>query len=132
MKVKIKITEDMERVLTLSELPAVESLRRNLSDIWDFKWEAMHIADLACGGRIDVLRFDLEVAKNNRIWNYYSGPDSDDPTYDLDVWIKVMAFDEIKGCYLIGCYLSDIWEVNGKNNEEIRSRMYIRHYALKE
>ena len=127
----IKITKDMERVLRLSDIPAVEALRKEMEAEPDLKWEVERIASLAAGVDIEVLRFDTKIAKNNRIWNFYSGTDTEHPTEDIDVWIDVYAYDPYYGFFDVGAYLSDIWSLTSNNAEEIKSHMYIRHFVEK-
>ena len=132
MKMEIKITKEMERVFTLSEVPAIESLRNSLKDEPEFDWEAKRIAEIASGSSIEVLRYELEMVKNNRVWNFYGSSNEEDvtfPTWNLDVWIHVLAYDELTGFYDIGAYLSDIWSLRSDNEDEVKSHMYIRKFV---
>ena len=126
---KIVITETMKRVLTVAEMPAAKALQKQFKSE-TFQWEAEHAALIASQLKTNnVLKIEAEIAKNQRIHNYY-GNESEE-SGDLDVWLHILAYDKYFGFYDIGAYLSDIWSANGDNSEEIRSHMYIQEFLPK-
>ena len=124
---KIKITDAMKDVLTLNDMQAVKVVRNY--DGWkeqkDLDWEARMAALVASDSKTaSVLKYDVEIAKNERIWDYYG-----DGSRDIDIWLTVYAYDITYGFYRIGAYLSDIWSVGADNRDEIKQHMYILHYT---
>ena len=74
------------------------------------------------------MKIEAEIAKNQRIHNYYG---NNEDSGDLDIWLRILAYDKYFGFYDIGAYLSDIWSADGKNSEEIRSHMFILEFLPK-
>ena len=125
---KITITETMRKVLTIAEMPAVKALQKQFKSE-DFEWEAAHAALIASRNNVsNVLKIEAEIAKNQRIHNYYG---NNEDSGDLDIWLRILAYDKYFGFYDIGAYLSDIWSADGKNSEEIRSHMFILEFLPK-
>lgn len=126
---KIIITEAMRKILTIAEIPAVKALQKQFKSE-DFEWEAAHAALIASRNNVsNVLKIEAEIAKNQRIHNYY-GNESEE-SGDLDIWLRILAYDTFYGFYDIGAYLSDIWSADGKNSEEIRNHMFILEFLRK-
>ena len=42
--------------------------------------------------------------------------------------IEAQGLVEFSGFYIVGFYLSDIWNLGADNREEVKSRMYIREF----
>lgn len=125
---KIKITEDMKRVITLSEENAVKLVQNSMKEQKNFQWEAERALDIASNNTIhEILKVDAEIAKNRRVWDFYN-----EGTERIDIWVTAYGFDYFAGFYSVGFYLSDIWQLGSENAEEIKERMYIRKYTQKE
>ena len=121
---KIKITAEMKKAITLAQLPAVKEVQLSMKEQENFKFEAESAACLAVGHSIPVIKVEAEIAKNCRIWEYYTSASE-----DIDVRLTIWAFDPCYGFYTIGAYLSDIWQIGPEERkEEIRGHMYIREY----
>ena len=121
---KIKITAETKKIITLAQLPAVKELQKSLEEQENFKFEAESAACLAAGRSVPVIKIEAEIAKNCRIWIYFS-----ESSEDIDVWLTIWAFDPCYGFYAIGAYLSDIWQIGPEERKaEIRDHMYIREY----
>ena len=132
---KLGISETMKRVLTVAEMPAVnvvkETFRNTLKEQKNFDWEAkqaVYIATRHSG--LEILKVSAEIAKNKRAWNYYSGDESDKPSWDIDIELTVYAYDYFYGFYEVHAMLSDIWSTGSHNEDEMRGHMWYRHYAL--
>lgn len=136
---KIKLTEQMKRHITMAEMPALgvirDSVRHDDGKI-DFSDEVRMTMELiAPGENFEILKLEAEFAKNCRIRNYYGYTDCDGnvaegkDSFDLDVWISIYAFSSYAGFYVVGAYLSDIWQIGPREmRDELLSRMYIRHF----
>lgn len=127
---KIKFTDTMKKIITVSELPQVKRIIADMKEDTGLDDYARTAARIAVGNYgNEILKVEAEIAKNGRVWNRYA-----DESGDLDVWLKVYAFNTFYGFYTIGAYLSDIWEASadinsGRNNyDELRGYMYIREF----
>ncbi len=118
---KVAVTKEAKRILTVAEMPAVRRIIEELKEEEDVKWYANLAAIVAAGSYdADVLRANAEIAKNCRVWNAYH-----EESADLDVWVKFTAYTD-EGFVVGGAYLTDIWQITSDNNEEIKRHMYIR------
>ena len=124
---KVKFTAEQKRFITVEELPAVQEIIAMMKEDTGLKeyagMAARIVEPYSC---CEILKVEAEIARNNRVFNRYS-----DTSGMLDIWLTVYAFDSFKGFYTIGAYLSDIWEANGENSDELRSDMYIRKFTEK-
>lgn len=128
VNMKVKFTSMMKDLCTVSELPIVHEMINLMRDDTGLKEYAAIAARLA--GRdnvVEVLKAESEIAKNYRVYNRYT-----DNSRDFDIWLKVYAFVPCNGFYIIGAYLSDIWDLTTENANNIRELMYIREYTENE
>lgn len=119
---KITITADMKKVLTIAEMPTARQVIENLKCDDSLKDYAKMAASLAaCCSVEKVLECSAEIAKNCRANdNFFEG------SADLDVWITFTAFTS-EGFVMGGAYLTDIWNI-GIDDYEIRKHMFIRRF----
>jgi hypothetical protein len=125
---KVKITEDSKRVLTLADMPAARKIIKDLMEDNYIKEYGGSCARIASGQNesFEILKAEAELCKNCRVWNYYS-----DDSGNLDVLITFYAFNPYYGFYSIEACLSDIWQIgSAEANQEVKSHMYIREYKL--
>ena len=125
---KITITADAKRHITIAEMPIVKRIITEYKeDECTAKEYAAIVARMITGDNcVEVINAEAQIAKNCRIYNQY-GEDS----ADLDVWIDFRAYSEYKDCFIIGgAYLSDICNFCGISeiDEEIKEHMYIRSF----
>lgn len=122
---KIKLTAEMKRLITVAEMPIVNKLIAAMKeDDSDPKEYAKMAARIAAGKNdATVLEASAEVATNWRVWDRCF-----DGSEHFDVWITFTAYAD--DCFVMGgAYLTDIWQITGENNDEIRSHMFIRKFA---
>ena len=127
---KIQFTKDVQRIITVSEMPAV---RKIIKDFREGDDKVEEYADMAacliagCGCSVHTIEAKAEIAKNCRVWNAYS-----DESEQLDIWITFTAV--VNGMetmvLMVGAYLTDIWQIGDpENNETIKQHMYIRKFV---
>lgn len=127
---KVRITKEAKQWLTLAEAPVANAIIR---DMKEYECSAKEYAEMAvnCIGNaigkgynwcMSVLESDAEISGNARIWNAYS-----EDSGRLDVWISFTA-RTYDGFIMGGAYLTDIWNIDGDNQEELASHMYYRRY----
>jgi hypothetical protein len=123
---KIKLTDDMKRVITIDKLEAIQVVNNGMKEQKNLKWEAEQALALATKNLVtaEILKVDAEIALNHRVWNYYG-----EGSADVDVWMTLVAYSPVFGCYDIRCYLSDIWSLGSENRDEIKQHLSIRHYT---
>lgn len=118
---KIAITKEMKRVLTVAEMPEVRRVIEGMKEDTGIKDYAEMAARVASGSRVkSVMEASAGIAKNCRVRDAYH-PGSG----DLDVWLEVIAYTE-DGFVMVGAYLTDIWQITGDNNDSIKRHMFIR------
>lgn len=130
-KVKIRLTENSKRIINMMEKPIVDEMIQAIqNDHTDECISDPYMLGIAMScitsynGDWKFYDIQAEIAKNRRIYNYYT-----ENSADFDVWISFKAFDEYSGFYIVHCYLSDIFSVSSENKSEIRQHMYVREYA---
>lgn len=123
---KIKITEEVKRILTVSEMSVVRRIRSEMveEDLLSYCRMAARVAG-GCdfNGMCEIFDESAEIAKNFRIWDGI-----EEGTGQLDVWIRFMAYDGLNTVLRIGVYLTDLWKVTGYNNDEIKQFMYVDRF----
>ena len=122
----VKLTEIGKKIISVSELPEAKKIIQEMKEDSGIKEYAQIAANVAVEnlGKIEILKTTAEITKNQRVYNYYS-----ENSGNIDIWITVYALNRYSGFYVIGAYLSDIWNVTGENSDEIRQRMYIEKYT---
>ena len=127
---KVSITKEMKKVITLADMPAVNEVIKTMQYDPTTAKEAAEMAARIAGDNNDVkvLEASAEIAGNCRIWDYYN---YDGCSAHYDVWINFTAIinNGLGGIIMGGAYLSDINSATGDNSEEIRSHMYIRKFT---
>ncbi|MCM1233871.1 MAG: hypothetical protein NC489_27505 [Ruminococcus flavefaciens] len=129
---KIKITENSKKVITLADKLIIDEIRENCAEIEikDYILIALALAGAECPFNVKIYEVTAEIAKNYRIWNYYGDIDEGVNTEDFDVWVEFSVLVPLEGFYVIGVYLSDLWSfIPRGNNDEIRKNMYIQKYT---
>ena len=126
---KVAFTERAKKFITLEEAPKAREIIASLKEenIKDLAQTAANIAggsDTYGSDTYEILKATAEIAKNSRVNDYY-----DNGTGKLDVWLEIYAYNEYKGFYNIGVYLSDLWQLGGDNSDEIRKHMYLQIYT---
>lgn len=127
---KVRITKEMKKVITIADMPAVNEVIKTMQyDSTTAEEAAAAAARIASGSNeVKVLEASAEIAGNCRIWDYYN---YDGCSAHYDVWVNFTAIinDGFGGIIMGGAYLSDIWSATGDNNEELRNHMYIRKFT---
>ena len=121
---KVTFTKEMKEVITIAQATAVKKVIECMKEdtgLKDYAKSAVSYAK-AYG---EILKVEAEIAKNRRVWDRY-----DEGTEDIDVWLKIKAFDGCLNFYDIGVYLSDLWDISNDNSDEIKEKMYIATYKF--
>lgn len=123
---KVALTKEAKKFITVAELPIVKQMIAGLKEDESTveEYAAMAARLITGDNGAEIISATAEIVKNSRIYNQYS-----EESGNLDVWLNFRAFSNYKDCFIIaGAYLSDIWQLDGENNEEIKSRMYVRKF----
>lgn len=124
---KVSISKESKKIISLEEAPIAKAIVDSFSDDSCSVAEYARMAvNVACSRRescLKVFEATAIVSRNCRAWDRII-----DGSKDLDVWIEATA-QTTDGFYIIGAYISDIWEITGDNKEEIRNRMFIQHFT---
>ena len=125
---KVTLTAEMKKIITVSEMPAVNKvIRYAKEDDLTVKEYAEMAARIASGNNIvKVLEASAEIAGNCRIHDWY-----DNGSEHFDIWVNFTAIIDngFGGIIMGGAYVTDIHASTGDNSEELRHHMYIRKFT---
>lgn len=124
---KVNLTAEMKKFITVVEMPAVKKVMQyeKENDEWTVQeWAKMAARLVFDDNGAKVIEATARIAKNQRVWDAF-----DEETRDIDVWIEFTAFSEYRSSFIIaGVYLTDLWQLTKDNADEIKSHMYIRRF----
>ena len=122
----IKMPNNFKALFTIEDMEAIKDFYKNNEDC--ILTDAVSVLENAIGIGGNVLNYSAEWCLNSRA-NKQLGAS------DLDVCLEAYIFHynehgtgEIE--YISIC-LTDIWEINGDNWDEIHERAYTRHFVEK-
>ena len=123
---KVNLTAEMKKFITVAEMPAVKKVMRCANED---ECTATDLARVAARLVFDdnaamIIEATARIAKNQRVWDAF-----DEETRHIDIWVEFTAFSEYRSSFIIaGVYLTDLWNLTSDNAAEIKSRMYIRQF----
>ena len=124
---KISITAEAKKVITVAEMPAVhkviEAMKKDTCTAKDYAELAARIAS-DCNS-VKVLEAKAKIAGNCRVHDRVC-----EGSAQFDVWVTFTAIieDGFKGIIMGGAYLTDLWDYSAKNADETRDHMFIRKF----
>lgn len=125
---KIKVDEEAKKILTLSDMPIVKQIIKDFkTNEDDLSWELETLKNIF--GATEIIKSEARISKNCRVYNYFN-----ENSNNIDIWIDATFYEnyssENKGgvFYIVGAYLTDIYQSTGENWKELQSRMYIRKF----
>lgn len=128
MSIKVTIPKEMKSIITLADMPAVREIQKDFREGEDTLEELGNLAMFVFNDKVyDFFNASAEIAKNRRVSNFWN-----DNSKDLDVWIKFIAFNSDCGCYEVGAYVSDIYNIDPRYKKEmeiIKSHMYVNSFT---
>lgn len=129
MKIEIPPLQEVRDTLTLADMPKVREIRKQMKEDGNLLDYLTSAARVAANGNFNFSVYDAHafIAKNGRVSDYYTHDSG-----NLDIWLEGLAFDPFAGAYMIGVYLSDVYNITGDNNSEIKEHMFIREYTPKD
>lgn len=122
---KVKLTKEAKRYITLEEAPAVRRLIQMCKEDDSFTVEeaaALAAVALLHTNSVRVLEASAEISGNCRLYDYYF-----EGSGKLDVYLTAiaMSFDEV---IEFGAYLSDIYSITGNSDDAILNHAYVRRF----
>lgn len=126
---KVSITKRTKECILASQLSAAKAVVESCKeDEWGAKEWAQMAADLLLDeNNTKVFCASASVMPNSRVYDAFGACEDVDGTGNLDVWIDFAAqgfWEFIEA----GCYLTDLWNLNSDNREEVKSHMYCVRY----
>ena len=125
---KVSISKESKKWMTIAELPIAKAIVAQMKEDETEDFYASYALAIACDSTNDsglgweILSAKAEICRNDRAWNRYT-----DDSAHLDVHCTVRAVS-LHAYYEVNYCLSDIWDYDGDNTREIKSRMYIRRF----
>lgn len=123
---KISITAEAKKIITIAETPAVHKVIEALKEDSTAKDYAEMAARIASGRNIvKVLEAKAEIAKNCRVDDRIC-----EDSAQFDVWVTFTAIIDggFEGIIMGGAYLTDLWDYSAENADETRDHMFIRKF----
>ena len=122
---KVKITPEMRKHLTLDMMPEVRKIINDMKEITkeSFMEDCQTAARIASrsNDHFEIIKAEAEIGINYSANGFFG---TEYP--DLDINLKIYAYNSYRGFYEIHVCLSDLWQLAGSTNaEEIRNSMYI-------
>lgn len=121
---KVIMSEDSKRAVSVSELPAAKKIIQYMKE--DSETAADYAASAVralCGCCDEVFKASAEIAKNGRVYDAYASGSG-----NLDVWINFIARADSREIVEGGAYLTDIWNITGDENDEIKEHAFLLRY----
>ena len=129
---KVKITGETKKYLTLEQLPVAKEI---IKDLTEDEWSAKDYIKMAAGcwlrathhicDAVDkVINAEARIAGNCRVYNALA-----DSCGTMDVWIEGLV-KTCRGYMEIGAYLTDIWNIGPEEfNREFPMHTYTRYFT---
>ena len=119
----VKMPDNYKSLFTLEDIDAIHDFIKNNED--NVITDAVRALENALAG---------EALKSSAEWALKSNAKNRLGSSNLDIFITtyILHYGEMgEEIEYIGIYLTDIWDLNGYNWDEIQSRAYIRHFIAK-
>lgn len=124
---KIQITKEAKKWLTVAEMPEVRKMIDDLKDddIRGYVRTTMNFLKENNSSAVKVFEATAEIKKNIRVMDRYT-----DNSGNLDVWIDFIAYSSDSDSFIRGgAYLSDIWSITGtEEDNKLKLEMYVERY----
>ena len=124
---KVRLEKEDKKYITLEEAPVVRDIiaytKEDTTTVEEYAEMAIRAAYNGKAYDIEVMKVSARIAKNARAWNAYN-----DHSETIDVWVDATAYVNDSEFIIIGAYLSDIWQITGRDDQEVVSYMYVRKF----
>ena len=124
---KVTFTKEAKNYITVAEAEHAKQIIQEMKEDTNSASEYLAMAARAIfhTNGIKVIESSASIAGNCRTWDsYHTGSGK------LDIWIEGLVKADLDKYAEIGCYLTDIWTIDGtaENRETIREHAYIEEY----
>ena len=124
---KVTFTKEAKNYITVAEAEHAKQIIQEMKEDTSSASEYLAMAARAIfhTNGIKVIESSAKIAGNCRTWDsYHTGSGK------LDIWIEGLVKADLDKYAEIGCYLTDIWTIDGtaENRETIREHAYIEEY----
>ena len=124
---KVRLEKEDKKYITLEEAPVVRDIiaytKEDTTTVEEYAEMAIRATYNGKAYDIEVMKASARIAKNARAWNAYN-----DHSETIDVWVDATAYVNDSEFIIIGAYLSDIWQITGRDDQEVVSYMYVRKF----
>ena len=120
---KITLPKNYKETFTINDVEQMKKVidHYNKDDPEAVKYAIESLESLFKGKAITN---EAEAALNSRIYNAHETNSG-----NVDIWITATIYSDFESkFYIVGAYITDIWNITGDNNDEIKSYMYIREF----
>ena len=121
---KLTIDSVIKSQSYLDERDALKTVVKAMKYDTGLKDYALALNTILTGYTCEIIQVEAKIRKNYRVFNRIA-----DGTRNFDVEISGLSYNGIRDQYIrFYGWLSDIWEWDGTNTDEIKERTYYRIY----
>ena len=121
---KLTIDSFIRSQFYMDERDALKAVVNAVKDDTGLKDYAFTLNFILTGYTCEIIQVEAKIRKNYRVFDRIA-----DGTRNFDIEISGLSYSAIDDCFIRFCgWLSDIWEWDGTNTDEIKGRTYYRIY----
>ena len=121
---KLTIDSVIKSQTYMDERDALKAVINAMKDDTGLKDYALTLNAILTGYTCEIIQVTANIRKNYRVFDRIA-----DGTRNFDIEISGLSYNAINDQYIRFCgWLSDIWEWDGTNTDEIKGRTYYRIY----
>lgn len=121
---KLTIDSVIKSQSYMNERDALKTVVNAMKDEAEPKDYALTLNTILTGYTCEIIQVTAKIRKNYAVYDRIA-----DGTRNFDVEISGLSYNAIDDCYIrFTGWLSDVWEWDGTNTDEIKGRTYYRVY----
>lgn len=122
---KLAIDSVIKSQTYMDERDALKTVVNAMKDDNGLKDYALTLNAILTGYTCEIIQVSAKIRKNYRVYDRIA-----DGTRNFDIEISGLSYNAINDCYIrfVG-WVSDVWEWDGTNTNEIKGRTYYITYT---
>ena len=121
---KLTIDSVIKSQSYMDDRDALKAVVNAMKDDTGLKDYALKLSAILTDYICEIIHVSAKIRKNYRVYDRIA-----DGTRNFDVEISGLSYNAIDDCYIrFTGWLSDIWEWDGTNTDEIKGRTYYKIY----
>ena len=121
---KLTIDSVIKSQTYMDERDALKSVINAMKDDTGLKDYALTLNAILTGYKCEIIQVTANIRKNYRVFDRIA-----DGTRNFDIEISGLSYNAIDDCFIrFAGWLSDVWDWDATNTDEIKVRTYYRIY----